>query len=401
MSAGQGNRGGQTRNAVPGGAARGDKMRIALVGFYPRDPAKISGGIRAVTYQLVEGFRRRPELDVHVIHCHSDIGEDATVSRDNVTVHYLAQPRRRLVPNMATAIPRVAAQLKAIGPDVVNAHGHWYAVAALRAGFPTVWTVHGVVAEEAQYNPGAFGRLASALAARYEREALAGVREITAISPYIRERFGGRTAARWHITENPAPDDLFDLVRTPVPGRLLLPASVIPRKDIVTLVAAVALARPSIRDLHLLVAGRTNEAAYVQEVLDACQHRGVSDVVHLLGVQGQAQMRQLYREAQLVVLSSREEVSPMSAIEGLAAGIPVVTTAAGGAPYIVEDGVTGRVVPVGDARAFADALCRVLTDARIYQAMSAAARPAAERRFRLERVVDAYLAAYAAALAQR
>jgi glycosyltransferase involved in cell wall biosynthesis len=363
------------------------------VGFYPRDPAKISGGIRAVTHQLVEGFRRRPELDVHVIHCHSDITEDATVSRGNVTAHYLAQPRLRLVPNMVTAIPRVAAQLKAIGPDVVNAHGHWYAVAALRAGFPTVWTVHGVVAEEARYNPGAFGQLASALATHYEREALERVADITAISPYIRECFADRTRARWHITENPAPDDLFELVRTPVAGRLLLPASVIPRKDIVTLVTAVALARPSIPNLHLLIAGRTNEAAYVEEVLATCQQLGVGNAVRLLGVQGQAEMRQLYREAQLVVLSSREEVSPMSAIEGLAAGIPVVTTAAGGAPDIVDDGVTGRVVPVGDSRAFAEALCQVLTNARTYEAMSAAARPTAERRFRLERVVDAYLAA--------
>jgi glycosyltransferase involved in cell wall biosynthesis len=373
-------------------------MRVALVAFYPADPARISGGIRAVTHQLVEGFRRRPELDVHVIHCHSDITEDRTETRGNITAYFLALPKRRVMPNMVTALDRIGKQLRAIRPDVVNAHNPSYAVASLRAGYRPVWTSHGVTAEEARYNPGLFNRLAFALAARYEREALAGVREMTAISPYIRQRFERRTAARWHLTENPAPEDLFQLDRAPIPGRLLLPASVIPRKDILTLVEAVALARLAMPHLHLLIAGRTNETAYVQQVKDACDRFGVSDNIHLLGAQGHAQMRQHYREAQLVVLSSREEVSPMSLIEALAAGIPVVTTAAGGAGFTADDGVTGRVVPVGDARAFADALCEVLGDARTYERMSAAARPAAQRRFRLDRVVDAYLAAYTAAL---
>lgn len=373
-------------------------LRVALVSFYPYDPARISGGIRAVAYLLVEGFRRRADLDVHVIHCHSDIAEDRTVASGNVTVHYLAQPRQRIVPNMVTGVRRIRDELAAIRPAVVNTHGHNYAVAALEAGYHPVWTIHGVLAEEVRYNPGLFNRLAFALAARYERRALAGVREITAISPYIRDCYAGRTRARWHLTENPAPDDLFELERQPVSGRILLPASVIPRKDPITLVRALALAVQTLPHLHLRIAGRTNEAAYVAQLRDACRELGVTDRVELLGVQSQAEMRQHYREAELVALSSREEVSPMSAIEGLAASIPVVTTAAGGAGYIVEDGVTGRVVPVGDAAALAGALCDVLGDPGTYRRMSEAARAAAETRFRLDRVVDAYLAAYAAAL---
>jgi glycosyltransferase involved in cell wall biosynthesis len=372
-------------------------LRIALVSFYPYDPAHISGGIRAVAYALVEGFRRRPELEVHVIHCHSDVPADRTAISGNITIHYLAQPRRRLVPNMMTGIGRIGAQLDAIRPDIVNTHNPSYAVAALKAGYHPVWTIHGVLREEARYNPGLFNRLAFALAGHYERQALAQVGNITAISPYIRDTFAPRTRARWFITENPAPDDLFGLERRPVPGRILLPASVIPRKDPITLIRALAAALPTLPQLRLRIAGRTNETAYVQQVRDVCRELGVTDRVELLGVQSQAEMRIHYREAQLVALSSREEVSPMSAIEGLAAGIPVVTTAAGGAGYIVEDGRTGRVTPVGDAGALAGALCQVLGDPATYRRMSVAAREAAEARFRLDRVVDAYLAAYGAA----
>lgn len=369
-------------------------LRLALVSFYPADPARISGGIRAVTHLLVQGLRRQQDLDVHVIHCHSDIAEDRTTQAGNVTVHYLAMPKRRLVPNMLAGVARIREQLRAVHPDVVNAHNPSFAVAALEAGYHPVWTIHGIPQEEVRYNPGLFNRLAFALMGYYERRALARVQDITAISQYIQQHYAGRTQARWHLVENPAPDDLFDLARRPVPGRLLLPASVIPRKDPITLVRALTLARREHPDLHLFIAGRTNEAAYVAQVQAVCRELGVTDHVRLLGVQSQAQMRQLYREAQLVTLSSREEVSPMSAIEALAVGIPVVTTRAGGAGYVVEDGRTGRVVPVGDAEALAAAICQVLGDPAMYATMSHNARAAAEARFRLNRVAGRYVEVY-------
>lgn len=369
-------------------------LRLALVSFYPMDPLRISGGIRAVAHLLVEGFRHHDDLEVHVIHCHSDIAADHAASDGKVTLHCLAMPRRRLVPNMAAGVRRIAATLRDIRPDVVNAHNPSFAAAALEAGYRPVWTIHGIPAEEVRYNPGLFHRLAFALMGYYERRALAVVREITAISPYIQRSYAGRTKARWHLIENPAPDDLFVLPRQPVPGRLLMPASVIPRKDPITLVRSLALARRERGDLHLQIAGRTNETAYVAQVQGVCRELGLADHVQFLGVQSQAQMREHYSEAQLVVLSSREEVSPMSAIEGLAAGIPVVTTRAGGAGYIVDDVQTGRVVDVGDAQALAGAILDVLSDPKRYQEFSFRARAAAEARFRRDRVVERYLEVY-------
>jgi glycosyltransferase involved in cell wall biosynthesis len=171
---------------------------------------------------------------------------------------------------------------------------------------------------------------------------------------------------------------------------------VIPRKDPITLIRALALARRELPHLHLQIAGRTNEAAYLQTAQAACHELGLTGQVTFLGIQGQADMRRLYSEAELVVLSSREEVSPMSAIEALAAGIPVVTTRAGGAGHIVDDGHTGYVVDVGDGPALASAICRALFDRSAYDRMSRAAQAAAEERFRLDRVAERYLGIYRA-----
>lgn len=373
-------------------------LRVAIVGAYPVDPATISGGIRAVTYLLVEGLRGRPDIDVTVIHCHSDVPQDRVVRSDNVTVRYLALPRQRIVPNMVTGVRRIEAALRELRLDVVNAHGHSYAVAALNAGYTgprsPIWTVHGVIGEEARYNRGLFNRLAYGLAAMYERRALANVREITAISPYIRQRFAPRTQANWHIVENPAPADMFGLERAPAPGCLLLAASVTPRKDLLTAVRAVAIAARSAPEVRLRVAGSLANAEYVAQVRAECERLGVAERVEFLGLQSRGQMAALYREAQLVVLSSQEEVSPMSAIEALAAGIPVVTTAAGGAGYVVDDGKTGRVVAVGDAEGLAGAVVDLMKHPETYGEMSRLAPLVARERFHPQRVADRYLEVY-------
>ena len=56
---------------------------------------------------------------------------------------------------------------------------------------------------------------------------------------------------------------------------------------------------------------------------------------------------------------------PHSLIEAFASGLPVVTTPAGGIPYVVEDGRNGLFVPVDDAEAMAAAVLRILDDAEL------------------------------------
>ena len=78
--------------------------RVALVTNYPVDPARVAGGVQAVSARLVAEIRNTPDLELHVIHCHSDIRESRIVTDGPVTVHYLAQTRQRLIPNMMTGV---------------------------------------------------------------------------------------------------------------------------------------------------------------------------------------------------------------------------------------------------------------------------------------------------------
>ena len=94
-------------------------------------------------------------------------------------------------------------------------------------------------------------------------------------------------------------------------------------------------------------------------------------------------------------LSSYTEGLPLVVPEAMAASLPVVCTAVGGLPGVIADGISGLLVPSGDATAFAEALRALVGSPAARIRYGAAGRDAVERRFSLARVVDAYAELYA------
>ena len=98
----------------------------------------------------------------------------------------------------------------------------------------------------------------------------------------------------------------------------------------------------------------------------------------------------LLASADLFLLPSESESFGLSALEALACGVPVVASRTGGLPELVRDGETGFLRPVGDVDAMAAAALSVLTDARRWKTMSAAAAADARARFSENDIVARY-----------
>jgi glycosyltransferase involved in cell wall biosynthesis len=171
-------------------------------------------------------------------------------------------------------------------------------------------------------------------------------------------------------------------------GRLRAP------KDFITLARALARLQPgSFRSL--LIGDGPDRPAIEAELA----RLGLSDNVRLLG--DRRDVPELLAKADVFVCSSRSEGMPVSILEAMAAGLPVVASAVGGVPEIVDDGRTGLLVAPGAVAPLTDALARLLDDRAARERMGRAGRELALARFDLPRFRQAHLDLYTRLLGER
>jgi glycosyltransferase involved in cell wall biosynthesis len=116
--------------------------------------------------------------------------------------------------------------------------------------------------------------------------------------------------------------------------------------------------------------------------------RGLGKTVFLLGTR--FDVPAILSRVHAACLPSRGEGFANALIEAMAAGLPAVATGVGGNGELVEDGVTGFVVPSGDAHALAARLCDLLSDRERARRMGALARRKASRELSLSAMSEGY-----------
>jgi glycosyltransferase involved in cell wall biosynthesis len=214
-----------------------------------------------------------------------------------------------------------------------------------------------------------------------ERRGWADQDRIISISPYVRERLSPLVTGVIHDIDNPVREDFFDVPRRDTGGTIFTASVINARKNVLTLVDAVALLRRDGVDATLRVAGPVTDASYGRSVRAAIERHGLGEHVHLLGpVPAPAIQRELTR-ASAFALVSLEENSPMGIEEAMAAGVPVVTSNRCGMPYMVRDGDTGFLVNPMDARDIAESLRVLLERPALRASMGQLGRAVARDRF--------------------
>lgn len=162
----------------------------------------------------------------------------------------------------------------------------------------------------------------------------------------------------------------------PVPGRIVMVGRLHDPKRPDLAIRALVKVREAVPQAELLLVGDGPQRA---ALADLAATTGVRDSVRFLG--DRSDVPDLLRAASVFVLATQYESWPLTVMEAMAAGVPVVASRVGGIPEMVEDGRSGVLVPPDDLDALSGAVRSLLTEPSRARAMGAAGQEAAARRF--------------------
>lgn len=178
--------------------------------------------------------------------------------------------------------------------------------------------------------------------------------------------------------------DVRDELGVPAQGGLVgAVGRLYPEKGYDELIGALAsLKRGGFSPIGCVIAGHGPDEGRLNGLI---ADLGLADEVRLLG--RRQDVPDVIRALDVAVLSSRNEGSPLAVLEYMAAGAPIVATAVGGVPELINDGVHGLLVPPRDPDALAGAIRRLLEDRALALRLGDAARERQRANFDLDVVV--------------
>jgi phosphatidyl-myo-inositol dimannoside synthase len=304
-------------------------------------------------------------------------------ARVAVMAHYLEAQHRAIM-----------GEAREKGADVIHAHwaiptGPAAVMAARKLGVPSVITMHGgdvYVNPEQGYDFPTRWYVRPAL--RWTLRHAGALTAITedcrqhalragAPAEHIRLVFNGTDLRRFSPEDNGnRGDPRFG------PHMIFACRQLFPRKGIRFLLEAGAQLKPQFPDLKIVLAGDGFERP---ELARLAAELGIASDVTFLGWVPNAELPPYYRAAAVSVIPSLEEGFGIPAAEAMGCEVAVVASDAGGLPEVVEDGVTGLVVPRGDSAALARAIGSLLADPQRRRRMGQAGRERALRLFDWDR----------------
>ena len=153
---------------------------------------------------------------------------------------------------------------------------------------------------------------------------------------------------------------------------------VIPRKGLIYLVGAMPKILAAVPQCRLLVVGN-GDSQYADRARSSAEQLGVASAI--IWADHRDDVHEVLASLEICVLPSLDEGLPLSILEAMAAGLPVVATTAGGIPECVGHGVTGLLVPPADSDALAEAIIGLLRDPTLRRKMGEAGRERVRQQF--------------------
>jgi glycosyltransferase involved in cell wall biosynthesis len=189
---------------------------------------------------------------------------------------------------------------------------------------------------------------------------------------------GARFVANHRVSVLPptcSPEMLtIPLDRQDHPPRVLYVGWLSEAKGIYDLLRVAALVRNRLKHVQFDVLGVARSEEQAREVRSRVDSNDLSDTVNLAGLMTGTEKRLMFAAAHVLFTPTHQDAFPVTVLEAMSAGLPVVGTKVGGLPWMLEEGSGARLTQVGKVEAMADNLVELLADSALRSRMGAANR---------------------------
>jgi glycosyltransferase involved in cell wall biosynthesis/cellulose synthase/poly-beta-1,6-N-acetylglucosamine synthase-like glycosyltransferase len=355
------------------------------------------GGLEMVVANLARQISRRFQL--HVI-CLEGLGPVAArFAPADVSIECIGDRHT----SIAQSVLRLRRRLSALRPDVIHTHNE---KAHIRGMLATLgwWSAPALV-----HTRHGRSRVAGWMATLANRLAILRSRCVVSVSEdaaaILREE--GTRPARIRVIRNGidlnrgrglglGPDEAPTPHAMPRPRRRAVAVGrLTPVKDVNTMLRAARLVADAHADFHLDIVGDGPSRAELEAF-----RRFLNLESHVTFHGAADDVPRFLENATLFVQSSLSEGVSLTLLEAMAAALPIVATRVGGTPEVVEDGITGILVPPRDPETLAIAMLLILNDETLASTMSRAARARVEGAFSVRQMTTSYESLYEDVLAR-
>jgi glycosyltransferase involved in cell wall biosynthesis len=359
-------------------------MRIARIRhlFYPDMPSDYF-------YELsAQQVKRGHDVDV-VSWCRNGICSEEKVA-EGFTIHRL----NGLNLNLGSLIREypyllgLSSKLETLRPDVIHGESHLFlsTVQAVRKakklGLPCVVTVHGVFADRGSVVNVAQKAYLHTLGLEVFRNA----DRVICLTRKDAEDIGrlGCSLEKIRLVPNAVDTDMFKPCNEREPNLVVWVGRFVHEKGVRYLIEAARIVVDTFKDVRFLLIGYGPLKA---DIIRLIHERNLEKFVNVVGPLSRNEIAKVLGRATIFVFPSLKEGLPVSVLESMASGVPVVGSRISGVSDIVEDGVSGLLVPQKEHKFIAAAIMKLVEDSDMQRRFGRNARKFVERNCSWTRVL--------------
>jgi glycosyltransferase involved in cell wall biosynthesis len=350
------------------------KIKVVMLGPYLYEMGGVTMHIKKITKYL--SFRE--DIEMHLI----TIGNKNEKTKiGNLNIHMIKKslPYPFSIPSLVWFLKHKIIELN---PDIVHAQGSFapYSTAAalVRNKYPTILTMHGIIAKELKFHKGINFIFILFIHKPNEKYVVSKISNIIAVSLHVKNVISDMTQSQICVIQNGID---FEDIHNVQPHKsieypsILFVGGLSKVKGIDTLLNAVPIIRKKILNLCLYIAGSGPEENKLKELV---KELNIEENVNFLGYVSEIEKYSYYKSADVCVFPSIYEPFGIVLLEAMACGKPVVASNVGGIPFVVEEGKTGLLFESGNVEDLADKIMTILKNEKLREKMGEAGRERAK-----------------------